>query len=70
MINQTDFDVIKLSETWLKNDKHLLEYVRLPGYEFAFRNRDCRYSREKKNLHFLSAYLTNHVLKLTRKLNG
>ena len=27
MINQTDFDVITLSETWLKNDKHLLEYV-------------------------------------------
>ena len=42
MINQTKFDVITLSETWLKNDKHLLEYVRLPGYEFAYRNRDER----------------------------
>ena len=40
MINQTRFDVITLSETWLKNDKHLIEYVRLPGYEFAYRNRD------------------------------
>ena len=40
MINQTKFDVITLSETWLKNDKHLLEYVRLPGYEFTYRNRD------------------------------
>ena len=40
MINQTNFDVITLSETWLKNDKHLLEYVRLPVYEFAYRNRD------------------------------
>ena len=40
MINQTKFDVITLSETWLKNDKHLLEYVRLPGYEFAYWNRD------------------------------
>ena len=40
MINQTKFDVIALSETWLKNDKHLLEYVRLPGYEFAYRNQD------------------------------
>ena len=39
MINQTNFDVITLSETWLKNDKHLLEYVRLPGYEFAYQNR-------------------------------
>ena len=40
MINQTKFDVITLSEMWLKNDKHLLEYVRLSGYEFAYRNRD------------------------------
>ena len=28
------------SETWLNNDKHLLEYLRLPGYEFAYQNRD------------------------------
>ena len=34
------FEVITLSETWLKNDKHLLGYARLPGYEFAYRNRD------------------------------
>ena len=40
MINQTNFDVIALSEKWLKNDKHLLECVRLPGYEFAYRNRN------------------------------
>ena len=40
MINQTNFDVIALSETWLKNDKHVLEYVRLPGFEFAYRIRD------------------------------
>ena len=40
MINQTKFDVFSLSDTWLKKDKHLLEYVRLPGYELAYRNRD------------------------------
>ena len=40
MINQTNFGVITLSETWLKNDKQSLEYVRLPGYEFAYRNQD------------------------------
>ena len=40
MINQTKFDIITLSETWLKNDKHLLGYVTLPGSEFAYRNRD------------------------------
>ena len=40
MINESKFDIIVLSETWLKNDKHLLEYVNLPGYKFSYRNRD------------------------------
>ena len=38
LINQTLFDVITPSETWLKNEKHLLEYVRLSGYQFAYQN--------------------------------
>ena len=40
MVNESKFDIITLSETWLKNDKHLLEYVNLPGYKFSYRNRD------------------------------
>ena len=40
MVNESKFDIIILSETWLKNDKHLLEYVNLPGYKFSYRNRD------------------------------
>ena len=40
LINQTLFDVITPSETWLKNEKHLLEYVRLSGYQFAYQNWD------------------------------
>ena len=40
MINQANFDVITLSKTLLKNDKYLLEYFRLHGYEFTYRNRD------------------------------
>jgi len=42
MVHQTNFDIITLSETWLKNDRHLLEYVELPGYNFTYRNRDER----------------------------
>ena len=38
MINQANFGFITLSKTWLKSDKHLLGYVRLPGYKFAYRN--------------------------------
>ena len=40
MVNDSKFDIITLSETWLKNDKHLLEYANLPGYKFCYRNRD------------------------------
>lgn len=33
-------DIITLSETWLKNQKELLEYVSLPGYATEFRHRE------------------------------
>ena len=39
MANKLKFDIITLSETWLKNDKHLLEYISLPDYKFSYRNR-------------------------------
>ena len=35
-----NLDVIIVSEMWLKNDKHLPEYLTGPGYEFAYWNRD------------------------------
>ena len=38
MVNESKFDTIALSETWLKNDKHLLEYVSLPGCKFSYRD--------------------------------
>ena len=40
IVNESKFDIITLSETWLKNDKYLLEYVNLPGSKFSYRNRD------------------------------
>ena len=40
MDNESKFNIITLSETCLKNGKHLLEYVNLPGYKFSYRNRD------------------------------
>ena len=40
MIHETKFDSITLSETWVKNQKHLLEYVNLPGYKLSYRNRN------------------------------
>jgi len=33
------FDIITLRETWLKDNKHLLDHVSIPGYVNEFRNR-------------------------------
>ena len=42
LINQYPFDIITLSETWLKDNQHVLDYVRIPGYSIEFRNRKDR----------------------------
>lgn len=39
-VKQFPMDVITLSETWLKNNPALLEYVSVPGYSAVFRNRE------------------------------
>ena len=31
-----------LSETWLKNDKHVIDYVQIEGYNTEFRQRQGR----------------------------
>jgi exonuclease III len=41
MLKSHEFDVITLSETWLKDNAELLNYVEIPGYQFGFKNR-CR----------------------------
>jgi len=35
------FDIITMSETWLKDNPHLLEYVKIPGYATFFNNRNA-----------------------------
>ena len=39
-IKEYPFDVIAMSETWLKDNPHLLNYVTIPGYSQVFRNRE------------------------------
>ena len=36
------FDIMTLSETWLKNDKHMIDYVQIEGYNTEFRHRQGR----------------------------
>ena len=39
-IEQYPFDVISMSETWLKDNPLLLNHVTIPGYNCEFRSRD------------------------------
>ncbi|XP_048590336.1 uncharacterized protein LOC5519158 [Nematostella vectensis] len=40
MVNRYSLDIITMSETWLKENKLLLQHVTIPGYVHAFNNRD------------------------------
>ena len=40
--NKHSFDIIAVTETWLKNDPNLLEYVKIDGYNMQYNNRDGR----------------------------
>ena len=42
MLYTYKFDVITLSETWLKDNKMLLEHVKIPGYNFEYLNRQSK----------------------------
>ena len=39
-VKEYPFDVITMSETWLKNNELLLQHVTIPGYSSEFRNRE------------------------------
>ena len=40
MFNTQKFDIMTLSETWLKDNPHLLDHVKIDGYKVKFRNRE------------------------------
>jgi exonuclease III len=39
-VNSYALDIIALSETWLKDNPQLMEYVSIPGYATEFRHRE------------------------------
>ena len=39
-IKEYPFDIIAMSETWLKDNSHLLNYVTISGYSCVFRDRE------------------------------
>ena len=42
MLQEHPFDILTLSETWLKDDVNLLNYVEIPDYKFSYRKRNER----------------------------
>ena len=42
MLSQHQFDLITMSETWLKENKTLLNHLEIDGYKKDFRNRDAK----------------------------
>ena len=40
MINENQFDIVTLSETWLRDNKHLLDYIKIPDCKFVYKNRE------------------------------
>ena len=40
MLNEYQFDIITMSETWLKDNQKLLDYVDIPGYNLEYANHD------------------------------
>ena len=41
-MNQCKFDMVALSEIWLKNNKTQLEYVQIDGYKAEFKNGESK----------------------------
>ena len=40
MRNEYQFDIITMSETWLRDNQKLLDYVNIFGYKLEYANRD------------------------------
>ena len=49
------FDIISISETWLKENKDLINYVQIPGYEFIYNNRE--HSRGEGVAYYIKEHL-------------
>ena len=42
MLQEYPFDILTLSERWLKVDVNLLNYLQIPGYKFSYKSRNDR----------------------------
>ena len=40
IINENQFSIVTLSKTWLRNNIHLLDYMKILGYNFVYKNKE------------------------------
>ena len=59
MVYETKFHTITLSKTLLKDEKHLLEYVKLPSNKFSYRSKD------RKKVDCVRVYTKNTIVNIT-----
>ena len=55
MLEDRKFNLVALSETWLKDNEHQYEYVQISGYNTVFR------SRESKKGGRVGFYIKDHL---------
>ena len=55
MLENHKFDIVALSETWLKDNKYQYQHVQIPGYNTMFRNRENKKGGE------VCFYLKDHL---------
>ena len=42
ILQEQPCDTLTLSETWLKDDVNLINYIQIPGYKFSYKNQNER----------------------------
>ena len=55
MVNRYQFDIVAVSENWLKDNKMQLEYVQINGYSSVWKN------RESENGRSVGIYIKEHI---------
>ena len=45
MLQEHPFNILALSETWLNDDVNLLNFVKILGYKFSYKNQHERRGR-------------------------
>ena len=54
-LNTHGFDIVSISEMWLKENKDLINYIQIPGYESIYNNKE--HSRDGGVAYYIKEHL-------------